>query len=102
LSFIGLCLGTAGIMSTFGIFWAHAGDLLGGAAAAGGIAFLNTAGQLGGFLGPFVIGFIRQRAHNFNGGLLFLGACALLTAFVALKLKSRVRPQGALATGAQT
>jgi ACS family tartrate transporter-like MFS transporter len=90
MSFIGICLGTAGIMSTFGIFWAYAGDLLGGAAAAGGIAFLNTAGQLGGFGGPFIIGFIRQRTHGFNGALLFLAACALLTALVALNLKSRV------------
>ncbi len=90
MSFVGICLGTAGIMSTFGIFWAYAGDLLGGAAAAGGIAFLNTAGQLGGFAGPFIIGFIRERTHSFNGALLFLAACALLTALVALNLKSRV------------
>jgi MFS transporter, ACS family, tartrate transporter len=102
LSFVGLCLGTAGIMSTFGIFWAYAGDLLGGAAAAGGIAFLNTAGQLGGFAGPFVIGYIRQRSHGFNGALLFLSACALLTALVALNLKSRVPSNKGLATGALT
>jgi MFS transporter, ACS family, tartrate transporter len=99
LSYIGICLGTAGIMSTFGVFWAHAADLLGGAAAAGGIAFLNTAGQLGGFLGPFVIGFIRQRTHTFNGGLLFLGACALLTALVVLNLKNRDRPEEPLEAG---
>ena len=101
-AFIGICLGTAGIMSTFGIFWAYAADLLGGAAAAGGIAFLNTAGQLGGFVGPFVIGFLRQRTHSFNGALFFLSACALLTALVAINLKTRVASNKNLATGALT
>jgi ACS family tartrate transporter-like MFS transporter len=94
LAFLGICLGTAGIMSTFGVFWAHAGDLLGGAAAAGGIALLNTGGQLGGFGGPFVLGLIRERTHNFSAGLLFLGACTLLTALVALGLKNYPRPRG--------
>ncbi len=35
--FIGICVGVLGVWSIFGVFWAYAGDLLGGAAAAGGI-----------------------------------------------------------------
>jgi ACS family tartrate transporter-like MFS transporter len=54
LVFVGLCVAAAGMLSTFGVFWAHANDLLGGAAAAGGLAFLGAASQLGGFLGPIV------------------------------------------------
>ncbi len=56
LVFVGLCVAATGMLSTFGVFWAHASDLLGGAAAAGGLAFINTASQLGGFVGPMAVG----------------------------------------------
>ncbi|MGH8139883.1 MAG: MFS transporter [Steroidobacteraceae bacterium] len=89
LSFLGICLGTAAIMSMFGVFWAHAGDLLGGAAAAGGLALLNTASQLGGFLGPVIMGVVRKQTQSFSAGLLVLGGCALLMALIAAAMRNQ-------------
>jgi ACS family tartrate transporter-like MFS transporter len=87
-AFVGLCLGMMGILSTFGVFWAYAGGLLGGAAAAGGLAFINTSSQLGAFLGPICVGYLKQTSQTFNSGLLLLSACAVATALIALSLRN--------------
>jgi len=99
LVFVGLCVAAAGMLSTFGVFWAHANDLLGGAAAAGGLAFINTASQLGGFLGPTAVGYLRASTHSFSSALLVLAASALFTGIVALGLRNAA-PSPAAVTSA--
>jgi MFS transporter, ACS family, tartrate transporter len=86
LEFAGICLGVLGIWSIFGVFWAHAGDLLGGAAAAGGLAFINSLGSLGGVVAPNVLAYARGATGSFSGSLLALAAFALLTALLASAL----------------
>jgi ACS family tartrate transporter-like MFS transporter len=88
LAFTGLCIAAIGIWSTFGVFWAYAGMLLGPAATAGGLAFINSVASLGGFLAPLLMGMVRDRTHSFSGGLFLLAACALLTAGAAVLLES--------------
>jgi MFS transporter, ACS family, tartrate transporter len=100
LVFLGLCVAATGMLSTFGVFWAHANDLLGGAAAAGGLAFINTASQLGGFVGPIAVGYLRQATQNFSESLLVLAAGALLTGIVALALKNEPRGPKPVGSGA--
>jgi ACS family tartrate transporter-like MFS transporter len=96
-SFVGLCLGMTGILSTFGVFWAYASDLLGGRAAASGLAFINTSSQLGAFLGPICLGYLKQASQTFNSGLLLLSVCAIATALIALSLRSNPRaPEAAV------
>ena len=102
VAFVAMCIAAAGILRTFGVFWAYANDLLGGAAAAGGLAFINTASQLGGFLGPTSVGYLRQTTHSFTESLFVLGGCSFITAIVALALKkpppqTSTLPSGALA-----
>ena len=87
-SFIGLCVATFGIWSMFGVFWAYAGDLLGGAAAAGGFALINSSSALGGFVAPLLMGVVRERTHSFTGGLLLLAVLALLAALTSLLTSS--------------
>lgn len=53
-----------------------------GAAAAGGIALINSFGNLGGFLGPYAIGWIRQNTGGFTGALYFLAASMALSAIL--------------------
>ena len=55
-----------------------------GVAAAGGIAFINSVGNLGGFVGPFMVGWLKDNAGGFQAGLIFLGACLLTGSMVAL------------------
>jgi ACS family tartrate transporter-like MFS transporter len=56
--------------SMMGPFWATSTALLSETSAAAGIALINSCGNLGGFLGPYTIGFVRTRTGSFRGGLL--------------------------------
>jgi MFS transporter, ACS family, tartrate transporter len=52
-------------------------EYLGGTGAAAGIALINSVGNLGGFVGPYLMGVVRQMSHSFSGGL---AAMALMLA----------------------
>lgn len=56
VALIGLCLAQTGMMSMLPVFWTLPSAFLTGAAAAGGIAMINSVGNIGGFLGPNVLG----------------------------------------------
>jgi ACS family tartrate transporter-like MFS transporter len=91
LQFAGICVGVLGIWSLFGAFWAYAGDILGGAAAAGGLALINSLGSLGGFVAPNVLAYARAASGSFSGSLLVLSAFALMTALLAASLRKAAR-----------
>ena len=59
-------------------FWALPTAMLSGTAAAGGIALINAVGNLGGFLGPYMMGAIRDATGSFAIGLLSISAGALV------------------------
>lgn len=83
VAFTGICIGAVGLYSTFGPFWALPSDFLKGGAAAAGLALANSGGALGGFVGPYLMGYLRDRTNGFEGSLLVLacsGVCAALGA----------------------
>ncbi len=85
-------------------FWALPTAMLSGAAAAGGIAMINAVGNLGGFLGPYAMGYIRDATGNFNLGLLFISCGALVAGIVVLALghdRRLERIEGPAATPAE-
>ena len=67
-----LSIAAFGIWGTLGPFWAMPTAFLRGTAAAGGIAIVNSIGNIGGFVGPFRIGWVRDATGSFDGGLLTL------------------------------
>jgi ACS family tartrate transporter-like MFS transporter len=71
---IALTVAAMGDLCTRGPFWALPSRFLSGGALAAGIALINTMGSLGGFVGPNVVGWIKQATGGFTGGLLFLAA----------------------------
>jgi MFS transporter, ACS family, tartrate transporter len=73
-----------GLWSTMGPFWALTTRMIGGAAAAGGVAIITMVGALGGFLGPYVMGRLRDATHSFAGGLYLIGGLALVAAMLSL------------------
>jgi ACS family tartrate transporter-like MFS transporter len=91
LQFAAICVAVTGIWSMFGAFWAYAGDILGGAAAAGGLALINSVGSLGGFVAPNILVYARTASGSFSGSLLVLSAFALLTALLAASLQNIAR-----------
>lgn len=85
--FVAMSLAMVGASSRGGPFWALANSLLGGTAAATGIALINCIGNLGGFFGPYIIGFVRTWTGEFRGGLLVVGITLGLTGFLALLVR---------------
>jgi ACS family tartrate transporter-like MFS transporter len=83
---IALTIAAVGDLSTRGPFWALPTKFLTGSAAAGGIALINTVASLGGFVGPYAVGLIRELTGGFAGGLVFLAVLMLLGAGAALLL----------------
>jgi ACS family tartrate transporter-like MFS transporter len=59
---------------------------LSGTAAAGGIALINSVGNAGGFVGPTVMGYLKERTHGFESGLLFLALTLVAAGLLALSL----------------
>ncbi len=86
LAFLALCLSATGIWSTLGPFWSLPTAFLSGTAAAGGIALINSVGNVGGFVGPTVMGFLKEATHRFESGLLVLAASLLVAGALALSL----------------
>lgn len=79
LSFAG-----AAMRSALAPFWALATSFLGGSAAAGVIALINSIGNLGGDVGPKLVAKTMSTESNFQAGLKALAVCLVLTAVLAL------------------
>jgi ACS family tartrate transporter-like MFS transporter len=84
---LALTVAAVGDLSTRGPFWALPTRFLVGTAAAGGIALINTLGSLGGFVGPYAVGLIRDLTGGFAGGLVFLAFLLLAAAVAAVRLR---------------
>ncbi len=83
------CVASAGLFSYFPSFWALPTGFLSGSAAAAAIGLINSIGNLGGFAGPYVVGYIKDATNSFMGGVLYLAASAIVAAALVLLLKDR-------------
>jgi len=83
-----LSVATAGILSTFPIFWSLPTAMLGGAAAAAGIALINSVGNLAGFASPYLVGAIKDATGSTANGIYLLAAS--LVAGAALVVARRL------------
>jgi len=80
---LALALVAIGVCSTLAPFWAIPPTFLAGAAAAGGIALINAVGNLGGFAGPYAVGWALQATGSYSGGMAILaGSMAVAAALV--------------------
>jgi MFS transporter, ACS family, tartrate transporter len=103
-SLAGMCVATAGFYGTKGPFWSMPSMMLTGAAAAAGIAWINSIGNVGGAVGPALVGWIKDFTGSYSGGLYglaaFTGVSALIAAF-ALHIPRRVPVRGAVEVPAE-
>jgi ACS family tartrate transporter-like MFS transporter len=83
-SLAGMCLATAGFYGTKGPFWAMPTMILTGAAAAGGLAFINAFGNIGGALGPAIVGWLKDTTGSYSGGLYGLAAFTAVSAVITV------------------
>jgi D-galactonate transporter len=86
LKMISLCVAGFGIFANLPVFWTLPTAFLSGAAAAAGIAVINSIGNLAGFAGPFAMGWIKDHTGSYTGGLLLLAALGILAMGIVLLL----------------
>ena len=86
-----LSVAMAGLASMFGPFWTLATSFVRGVGAAGGIALINSVGNIGGFVGPSVVGYLRDTTHSFSAGLMAVGAMMAIAGMLVLFAEDRSR-----------
>jgi len=88
MGLVTLTFATIGIMCAFSTFWALPTAILSGAAASAGIAWINSIGNLAGYVGPYVIGAVRDATHSMMWALMVLSACAVFSSAATLWVSS--------------
>ncbi|HUX27970.1 MAG TPA: MFS transporter, partial [Terracidiphilus sp.] len=91
---LALTLVNIGVNGTKGPVWAMPSMFLTGAGAAAGIALINSMGNIGGFVGPVLIGWMKDKWGSYAPGLYTVGAMCAMSAvvIVVLALKPRQLP----------
>ena len=99
LGVIALTIAAVGDMGSRGPFWALPTRFLTASASAGGIALINTIGSLGGFVGPYAVGLVKDATGIFGGGLILMALLLLFGSAVALRLRDRAELQPVTESG---
>jgi ACS family tartrate transporter-like MFS transporter len=86
-SIVLLSIATLGLASMFGPFWSLATSFTTGVGAAAGIALINSVGNIGGFVGPSVVGYLRDLTASFAMGFVFIGAVLALGGVLTLAVR---------------
>lgn len=81
-SLAGLCVAAAGIYALLPVFWSVPHAFMTGAGAASGIALINSVGNLGGFLGPYLVGWLKQTTGSFQAPLYCLSGSLLMSGLI--------------------
>lgn len=87
LAVVGLAVAFVGVHSFMPAFWCLPSLVLTGSAAAAGIALINALGNLGGFVGPNLVGVVKDLTGSFTGAMLVLSGVALSGALLTLTLR---------------
>jgi ACS family tartrate transporter-like MFS transporter len=87
-SLIALTVAAAGIYATLPVFWTLPTALLTGTAAAAGIALVNSIGNVGGFVGPTLLGYFKDQTGDYATGLTVLAVMVALSGALVLGLRA--------------
>jgi MFS family permease len=84
---IGFSLALVGVTAARAIFWTIPTRFLTGVAAAGGLAFINSIATVGGFVGPSMMGWLKDSSGSYVVGLLAVAAIMVASTAAAMSLK---------------
>jgi cyanate permease len=90
VSVAALSVAAAGVLSCAPLFWSLPTAFLSGAAAAVGIAMINSVGNLAGFVSPYLVGYLKDLTHSTQSGLYVLAAMLVLGAVAVLRTPAQL------------
>ena len=82
-----ICLSAIGIYASMGVWWTIPGTFLTGPAAAGAVGLINSCGNLGGWVGPYMMGFIKTHTGSFDVGYFAMALFMFIAGITVLTLK---------------
>lgn len=85
-AYVALCLALIGVYAPFGVWWSYPTTFLTGAAAAGAIGLINSLGNVGGFVGPYITGYLKDKTGNYSAAWLLLSVCLAISGSLMLSL----------------
>jgi MFS transporter, ACS family, tartrate transporter len=88
LALAAMALSVSGRWSGIAPFWGFTTTLLSGTAAAGAIALINSVGNLGGFAGPYLMGWLKDTTGDYATGLRLLAGLMVLGGFIVLRVRT--------------
>ncbi|EBW8396717.1 MFS transporter, partial [Salmonella enterica subsp. enterica serovar Florida] len=90
IAMIGLTLSTIGVLTSLPMFWTVPSAMLGSAAAAGGLALINSIGNLAGFCSPYLVGWIKDTTNNTDIALYILAGSVFIGALLILRIPKKL------------
>lgn len=89
LSFVFTCITCAGVYIGMGVWWSVPTTFLTGPAAAGATGLINSVGNLGGWTGPYLVGFIQTSTGSYTSAYLYLAFSLAVSGLLMLTLKKK-------------
>lgn len=88
---VGMVLAAIGTYAPMSVWWSYPTTFLSGSAAAGAIGLINSMGNLGGFVGPYITGWMRQTTGSYAGAMAYLACSLAIAGVLILSLQPRQR-----------
>jgi ACS family tartrate transporter-like MFS transporter len=85
-AYVALCLALVGVYAPFGVWWSYPTTFLTGAAAAGAIGLINSLGNVGGFIGPYLTGYLKEKTGSYSAAWMLLAVSLLFSGLLMLTL----------------
>ena len=86
-SLVLVCVSCIGCYAGMGVWWSVPTSFLSGSAAAGAVGLINSIGNIGGWVGPYATGYIKDATGSFQGAYIYLACSLLLAGLVMLTMK---------------
>jgi sugar phosphate permease len=94
IAFFFVILAGVGVYAPFGVWWSYPTTFLTGTAAAGAIGLINSCGNVGGFVGPYLTGWIKETTGSFVGAWIYLAISLTLAGLLILTFKKNLPADG--------
>ncbi|NWA25094.1 MFS transporter [Pseudomonas gingeri] len=91
IAILGLTIATMGALTGLPMFWPVPTALLSAGAAAGGLALINSMGQMAGFLSPYLVGWVKDASGSTDAALYVLAAVIVAGSLLALRMTRSLR-----------
>jgi len=90
LYFLFLVMTAVGVFAPMAVWWSYPTSFLSGTAAAGAVGLINSMGNVGGFVGPYITGWVKQVTGSFSGAMIYLALSLAAAGLMILTLRTKL------------